>query len=150
MMNISHVGDAIFAMIIMPQVLRHWSRFCTFQVRGSWHHWLKPLPSFIYSSLSLHAICVTFPPILILTHAKGTLSEGRTPPRVKETLDRLSLGLKVEGGGWSISWFPGLNGVIYCKDGHVFRAKPPDVTELQVYRCVFVGAQCVDLCEYYS
>lgn len=37
-------------------------------------------PSVVGSSLPLHAICVTFPQILIPAHAKGTLSEGDIAP----------------------------------------------------------------------
>lgn len=37
-------------------------------------------PSVVGSSQPLHAICVTFPQILIPAHAKGTLSEGDIAP----------------------------------------------------------------------
>lgn len=37
-------------------------------------------PSVVGSSLPLHAICVTFPQILIPAHAEGTLSEGDIAP----------------------------------------------------------------------
>lgn len=88
---------------------------------------------------------------------RSTLSAGRTPPRVKERLDRLSLSSKEWGCcGGVIHWLvPHLNGVINCSGSHVFGPSPPTCQDWQPLEStgvfVSVGSRwsvCVNVCHF--